>query len=1064
MSLLTPSTDTSHGAISWMTRHGVAPNLLMAVLLIGGLLMSMRIKQEVFPDFDLDIVTVSVAYPGASPEEVERGIVLVVEEAIRGVDGVKETTSTASEGVGTVTAELFEDADHMKVYQDIKQAVDRILTFPEEAEEPEVMLEARWRQVLTVELHGDVGEWVMRDTVERVRDRLLLRENITQIELRGVRSYEIHVEVPEANLRAYGLTLSGIAQRIRATALELPGGKIETASGEILLRMTERRDWAEEFARLPIITTAEGTVLYLEDIANVRDTFEDADWVGTYDGERAMGLAVYRVGEQTPIEVSRAVREAMAEIEPDLPPGVSYGIRHDMSEVYQQRLELLMRNAFLGLALVLLLLGIFLEVKLAFWVTMGIPISFLGAMLFLPLMDVSINMISMFAFIVALGIVVDDAIVAGENIYEYRQRGMGLLEAGIQGARDVAIPVTFSILTNIVAFFPLMILPGMMGKVFSVIPVVVITVFAISWVEALFILPAHLAHTKPGGRTRLGRGFHHLQQRFSHGFRQAIYNVYGPILDVCVRYRYLTIAVAAAILTAVAGYVASGQIGMILMPRVESDRADATAVLPVGCPLSRAVEVRKQLEAAARVVAERHGGEALMEGLFCVIHENEVEIRAYLTDADVRPISTMAFAEKWREETGLIPGLESIRFESDAVGPSRGKALTVELSHTHIETLDRASADLAERLATFPNVKDIDDGYTPGKEQLNFTLKPEGHSLGLTVREVARQVRDAFYGAEALRQQRGRNEIKVMVRRPERQRISEADIEDLLIRTPAGTDVPLPQVANVERGRAYTSIDRREGRRTVQVTADVVPMGETNQVMATLDEEIMPELMDTYPGLSYIYEGKQADLRESTSELLVTFIIAMLAIYALLAIPFRSYVQPLIVMVAIPFGAIGAVFGHLLMGYDLSLMSLMGLVALSGVVVNDSLILIDYANRLRREENLGPMDAIHQAGVRRFRPIMLTTLTTFGGLAPMIFETSIQARFLIPMALSLGYGILFATTITLVLVPSLYLGIEDVKRGALAAWRFLAAPSRKAEPQTQAVPAAEPLKTETQGL
>jgi multidrug efflux pump subunit AcrB len=1043
MNLLTPSKDTGRGPIAWMTRHGVAPNLLMAVLLIGGLLMSMQVKQEVFPDFDLDMVEVAVPYPGASPEEVERGIVLVVEEAIRGVDGVKETSAVAREGMGSVTAELFESADQMKVYQEIQQEVDRITTFPEEAEEPEVMLVARWRQVLTVELHGDVGEWVLRDTVEQVRDRLLLRDDITQIDLRGVRPYEIHVEVPEANLRAYGLTLNGIAQRIRATALELPGGKIETTSGEILLRMTERRDWAREFARIPIVTTPEGTVLRLEDIGTVRDTFEDADWVGTYDGERAMGLAVYRVGEQTPVEVSRSVREAMAEIAPDLPPGVSYGIRHDMSEIYQQRLELLLRNAFLGLTLVLILLGVFLEVKLAFWVTMGIPVSFLGAMLFLPIMDVSINMVSMFAFIVALGIVVDDAIVAGENIYEYRQRGMGLLEAGIQGARDVAVPVSFSILTNIVAFFPLMTVPGTMGKIFRVIPLVVITVFAISWVEALFILPAHLAHTKAAGRTRLSRGIHRLQQRFSDGFRRTIHRFYGPALDACVRHRYITIAVAAAVLMGVGGFVASGQIGTVLMPRVESDQANATAVLPVGSPLPRAVGVRRTLETAAQAVAERHGGEALMEGIFAVIRENQIEINAYLTDADMRPISTAAFVRLWREEVGPIPGLESIRFESDAVGPSRGKSLTVELSHRDIDTLDRASTDLAETLATFPNVKDIDDGYTPGKEQLNFTLKPEGHSLSLTVWEVARQVRDAFYGAEALRQQRGRSEIKLKVRLPEAQRISEAAIEQLLIRTPAGTDVPLRQVASVERGRAYTTITRREGRRTVQVTADVVPMGETGQVMTTLDEEVLPTLAATYPGLDYRYEGKQADLRESTSELLTTFIIAMLAIYALLAIPFRSYAQPLIVMVAIPFGAIGAVFGHLLMGYDLSLISLMGLVALSGVVVNDSLVLIDYANRLRREEGLAPLDAIHQAGIRRFRPIMLTTLTTFGGLAPMIFETSIQARFLIPMALSLGYGILFATTITLVLVPSLYLGIEDLRRAGAAVWRFLTLPRQE---------------------
>ena len=1045
--------DADRGPIAWMTRHRVAPNLLMAVFLIGGFLMARQVKQEVFPDFELDLVTITVPYPGASPEEVERGIVLVVEEAVRGIDGVKETSAIAREGVGVVTAELFDGVDRQKVYQEIQQEVNRVTTFPEEAEEPEVVLAAHWHEVLTVEVYGDVGEWALREAVEQVRDRLLLNPDITQIEVKGARQYEVHVEVPEASLRAYGLTLEGIARTIAATAVELPGGKIETAGGEILLRMTERRDWAREFARIPAVTTPDGTALYLGDIAAVRDTFEDTDKLGTYNGARAMELAVYRVGDQTPISVSDAVREAMADIGPDLPPGVHFGIRRDRSDIYRQRLELLLRNAFLGLVLVLIVLGLFLEIKLAFWVTMGIPTSFLGAMLFLPLMDVTINMISMFAFIVALGIVVDDAIVAGENIYEYRQRGMGLVRAAVLGARDVAIPVSFSILTNIVAFLPLMVIPGMMGKIWGVIPLVVVTVFTISWIEALFILPAHLAHTKRAGKTAIGRGIHHLQQRFSDGFRRAVHRLYGPFLDWCVRHRYLTSAAGLAVLAAVAGYVFSGRIGMVLMPRVESDHADVTAVLPVGSPMARAEAVRDRLVSAAQAIADENGGETLVEGVFAMVEENVVEVSAYITDPEVRPISTTEFTDLWRARVGPIVGLESLRFQSDRGGPGSGAALTVELSHRNIDTLDRASADLAATLATFPNTKDIDDGFRPGKEQLNFTLKPEGHSLGLTVAEVARQVRHAFYGAEALRQQRGRNEIKVKVRLPEAQRASEADIEDLMIRTPAGRDVPLRQVANVERGRAYTTITRREGRRTVQVTADVIPMGETGQVIATLDHEVLPALADTYPALSYAYEGRQAEMRESTERLLATFLLAMLAIYALLAIPFRSYVQPLVVMVAIPFGGIGAVFGHLLMGYDLSVISLMGLVALSGVVVNDSLILIDYANRLRRE-GMGAAEAIHQAGVRRFRPIMLTTLTTFGGLAPMIFETSRQARFMIPMALSLGYGILFATGITLIIVPSLYLILEDAKRlfvpGLVAAEAALAASPAPQAPETTA--------------
>jgi multidrug efflux pump subunit AcrB len=1015
-----------------MTRHRVAPNILMVALLVGGALLASRIKKEVFPDFELDLVSVTVPYPGASPEEVERGIVLVVEEAIRGIEGVKEVTSVASEGRGRVQAELYESADSRKAYQEIDQQVARIVTFPEDAERPEVVLETRRRNVLTVEIYGDVGEQPLREIVESVRDRLLLDPEITQIDLAGTREYEVHVEVPQARLRAHGLTLEGIARTIAATSVELPGGKIETRGGEILLRTKERREWAREFARIPVVTTPDGTVVRLDAIATVRDTFQDTDAVGTYNGQRAMGLEVFRVGDQTPIGVSDAVRRVMAEIEPDLPPGVRCGVRNDMSDIYRQRLELLTKNAFYGLVLVLLLLGAFLEIRLAFWVTMGIPTSFLGAMLFLPLVGVTFNMISMFAFIIALGIVVDDAIVAGENIYEYRQRGMSPLAAAIRGARDVASPVSFSILTNIVAFLPLLYIPGAIGKIWSVIPMVVITTFTISWLEAIFILPAHLAHAKGTGRTRAGRLLHDAQQAFGRLFLRAVHAGYGPLVRAAARYRYATVATGLTLLAAAIGYVASGRVGIILMPKVDADYAFASATLPVGAPLTDAVAVRDRLERAARAVGEANGGDRLLEGVFALVNENVVEVRAYLTAAEVRPITTAEFTRQWRRRADVIPGLETLQFVSNRGGPGGGAALTVELSHRDIGVLDRAGAALAAMLADFPNVKDIDDGYTPGKPQLDLTLRPEGHSLGLTVREVARQVRAAFYGAEALRQQRGRSEVRVRVRLPEAERLSEYDIEELLIRTPSGRDVPLRQVAEVARGRAYTLINRREGRRTVLVTGDVEPLGETGRIMETISAEVFPRLVRDYPGLGCGYEGQQTDLRESMQSLLVGLGFALLAVFVLLAIPFRSYVQPLIVMTSIPFGLVGALLGHVLMGFDMSIMSLMGIVALSGVVVNDALVMIDFANGLRAG-GAGARDAICQAGVRRFRPILLTTLTTFGGLAPMIFETSRQAQFMIPMALSLGYGILFSTAITLLIVPALYLILEDV----LAAGRRL---------------------------
>ena len=1012
------------GVIAWMTRNRITPNLLMLVFLVGGLLVALRIKQEVFPEFDLDMVMIQVVYPGSSPEEVEQGIILVIEEAIRGLDGIKEITATAAEGMGMVRAELEEGADDQRIYQDIKQEIDRIITFPLDAEEPEVSLIIIRREVLRSQLYGDASEWVLRELAEQVRDRLLQDPQITQVDLGGARRYEVAIEIDQHVLRTYGLTLTQVAQRVRATSIEIPGGTLETQGGDILLRVSERRDWAKEFATIPLITTAEGSVLFLGDVAQIKDTFEERDRYATYNGKRAISLEVYRVGGQTPIGVSDAVRSAMAEIEKDLPPGINWMINRDRSDIYRQRLELLLKNAFLGLTLVVVLLGMFLEFRLAFWVTMGIPISFLGCFLFLPMFDVTINMISMFAFIIALGIVVDDAIVVGENIYEYRHQGMSSLRAGIQGARDVLLPVTFSILTNIVAFLPLCFVPGVMGKIWRVIPIVVITVFSISWIEALLILPCHLAHgqkksTRPG---LLGM----LQQSLSRGLRGFINKGYMPFLDLCIRFRLVTVAVSLAVLIVILGYVFSGRIGIILMPRVESDVSFVTATLPYGSPISKVEKVCRQLVEAAEQTTEANGGEELAKGILALIDENVVEVAVYLTDADVRPISTTELTKLWRQRVGAIPGLESLRFEADRGGPGGGAALTVELTHRNIDVLDQASEALAVMLADFSNVKDIDDGYTPGKRQLDYSLTDEGHSLGLTQQTLARQLRNAFYGAEAVRQQRGRNEIRVKVRLPREQRVRQYDLEELLIRTPQGTDVPLAQIARVERGRAYTTITRRNGRRTVTVTANVEPMSQTSQVQATLETEVLPELARRFPGLSYGWEGRQQDMMESMTSLFNGLILALFTIYALLAVPFRSYYQPIVVMIAIPFGIVGAVIGHIIMGYAVSLMSMMGIVALCGVVVNDSLVLIDYANRKRRD-GASAMEAIHQAGGRRFRPILLTTLTTFGGLAPMIFETSRQARFMIPMAISLGFGILFATSITLVIVPCLYLMAEDVR-------------------------------------
>jgi len=1031
--------NNRRGPLAWMAGNSVAANLMMLVLLVGGLILGIQIKQEVFPDFDLDYVIITASYPGASPEEVEQGIVLVIEEAVSGLDDVKEITSSAREGAGTVTVEMVSDGDLEKLAQDIKSEVDGITSFPEESEEPQVTIVSHRRQVISVVLYGDQDDRVLREMAEQARDRFLQDPEITQVDLSGVRSLEIGIEVPQESLRTYNLTLENVAQKVREASVELPGGGIKTAGGEILVRMKERRDYGNEFAQIPVISSNDGTQVLLEDIATVIDGFEDTDTYSTYNGKPAVMIDVYRVGDQTPISVADAVFEQIADLRATLPPGIEVATLNDFSDTYRQRLNLLLKNLSFGLILVLVLLGLFLEARLAFWVTMGIPISFLGSLLFLPHLGVSINMMSTFAFVVALGIVVDDAIVVGENVYQYRQQGYPYLRAAIQGAREVARPVTFSILTNIVTFMPLYFVPGVPGKIFRAIPVVVITVFVISLVESLFILPARLGHQREINRRGPTAWFHRQQQRFSNTLTHMIKTVYAPFLDRALSYRYLTLAIGVAVLMLTLAYVKSGRIGMTLMERVESDFAQVEAVLPYGSAVEKTEAIQDILVDAAQRVAKENGGDRLVKGIFAEIGASSdkssggatgghsTQVKVFLTSPDERPIETGDFVTRWREQVGAIAGLESLVFKSDAGGPGSEGAVSIELSHRDLTVLEAASADLAEALSYFLKVKDIDDGFSKGKQQIDFTVRPEGRSLGLSAQEVANQVRNSFYGTEALRQQRGRNEIKIMVRLPENERTSEYNLEELMLRTPSGSEVPLREVVNVERGRAYTAIDRRNGRRVVTVTAGVDPPSEAGKILDSLKASTLSDLMDRYSGLKYGFEGRQADMTESMRSLFLGLIMAMLVVYALLAIPFRSYIQPVIIMVSIPFGIVGAVLGHMLMGYGLSIMSLFGIVALSGVVVNGSLVLIDFTNR-ERENGGTPRTAILSAAVSRFRPILLTSLTTFGGLTPLILETSRQARFMIPMAISLGFGVLFATLITLILVPSFYLAIEDLRQ------------------------------------
>lgn len=1038
------SGERRRGVIAWFAENAVAANLVMLVLVVGGLLTARDIAQEVFPEVTQPIVTVEVEYPGASPEEVEQGVVLAIEDAVRGLDGVKEVRSIAAEGLGIVAVELLLSADEQQLLNEVQSAVARIVSFPADAERPVVSLLEDRQQVISLILYGTAPETSIRELAERAREALIEDPRISYVELSGVRPLEIGVEVPSEQLRRHGLTLQEIAERVRATALEIPGGEVETEGGEILVRTSARRDFGEEVGDIVVVAGPEGSEVRLRDIATVTDGLADTDELAFFDGAPAARVDVYRVGDERPLEIAEAAREHAERLAAALPEGVRVAAWGDTSEIFRDRIELLLRNGYLGLGLVLVVLGLFLSPRLAFWVTLGIPVSFLGALLFMPAFDVSINIISLFAFIVTLGLVVDDAIVVGESIQYERERGVEREVAAARGARLVSVPVVLAIATSCVAFAPMLFVPGPAGELFRNIPIVVILVLVCSLIESLLVVPAHLTHPMPRPLAFFVRPFFWAMQRLgsdavTRGLGRFVQRVYVPAARRALAWRYLTVAIAVAVLLGVLGLWLGARIQFVFLPRIEGDEVSVALELPVGARTedTRAA-ARLVEEAARRAAAATEDGPSLLAGLYTQVggqrgdaarggafesgaHLATVQID--LGPAGARATTSGDFAEMWRREIGPIPSVERLAFEV-AAGASRGPDIDLQVSHPDLASLHAAAEELAGAMSGYAGVRDVDAGVARGKEQLDFALAPEGRALGLTEAELASQLRGAFFGSEALRIQRGRSEVRVYVRLPAGERSHLDTLEQLLLRTPEGGEIPLFEAARVTRTRAETAIQRARARRVVHVTANVGAGANANEVVSDLAPAI-ERLEERWPGLRVEPAGPQESQNEALASLGSGFAIALIVMFALLALAFRSYAQPFVVMFAIPLGAIGALVGHLLLGYDLSISSMMGLVALAGVVVNDSLLFVTTINE-RRASGV-PIDrAIVEAGARRFRPILLTSLTTFMGLAPMIFEPSVQARFLIPMALSLGFGVLLATPLTLLVVPCLYRILVDV--------------------------------------
>jgi HAE1 family hydrophobic/amphiphilic exporter-1 len=1065
----------------WSIKNTVTVNLIMVFIIVAGLFTVMKMRREMMPQFALDMIFISVDYPGSSPEEVEEGICIKVEEQIEGIEGIDRMISTAREGNGEVVLELESGTDVQKVLDEIKVEVDRIDTFPEEAEEPLVLEIINRDPTIYIAAFGDVAERNLRQAAEKIRDDLLdarivsqmeiksgadrgifsaikfkQPEVITQIELVGVRDYEIAIEVSEDNLRRYGLSFDQVVNAVQMGSIDLPGGKIKTAQGEILVRSKGQLYVGKEFEAVPLITLADGTVVRLGQVASVIDGFTDVDIKARFNGKPAAVVRISRTSEQDIIEIANIARNYVAAHDHKMNKDIDLAIWGDLSVLVRDRIDLMLRNGFQGIFLVFIALALFLNFRLAFWVAIGIPISFMAAFLVLNAFGQTVNMISLFAFIMTLGILVDDAIIVGENIYTHYNRGKSPPEAVIDGLKEVGGPVVMAVSTTVVAFMPLMFIAGIMGKFIAVMPMAVIIILIVSLGEALIILPAHLNHALTQSEKReakLNSWHERLRKRIDGGLQFTIRRLYTPAINYVVKNRYFTFSIGIGVLIISLGIVAGGYVPFVFFPKGESDWLVAEINYPLGTPVGRTETAVRHLEAKAFEMntafsdfTEENGD--LVQNTFALVgliprrdwkppqiggHVGEVWVEL-VTSGERPDISTNEILNRWRSLAGELPGIDRLAFFTLEGGPA-GNAIEIQLSGEDFVQLSRAADELKNEIKTYPGTYDISDNFRPGKQEKKLRVKAGARSIGVTMRGLARQIRQAFYGEEALRIQRGRDDVKVMVRYADQQRSSLSGFEEMRIRTNDGREIPIEEVADIAHGRAYSIINRVDRKRTVTVISDIdETTANASRIVADLKANFLPGLVERYPGVSFDLEGQAKRTGESIDSLKSGYLLAMMGIFLLLASQFRSYIQPVIIMMAIPFGLIGAVFGHLVMGMEFTIVSIFGIVALSGIVVNDALILIDFINRAVRS-GVDVETAVVESGKARFRPVLLTSITTIAGLLPILLETSFQAQFLIPMAISICFGLLAATLLTLLFVPALYLIVRDIRNSVANRFR-----------------------------
>ncbi len=1035
-----------------MARNSVAANVLMVVLVLAGLFAARNLVQEVLPELSLDQVQVLVLYPGATPAEIEESVVRSIEEQIRGVEGLDRTEATASEGFGSVIARFKSGTDISRALNEVKAEVDRIITFPAEAERPQVREITSRQNVIRLLVHGNVPEATLKELAYDIEEGISALPEVSLAEVSGARPYEVSIEVPLRRLRALGLTLDDVAAAVRQGSMELSAGKFSTDSEEVLVRTLGRNYDQGDFEDIIVLTRPDGTSLRLREIATVRDGFADTDLSVRYNGQRAVGVDVYRGSDEKVLEIAAAVRDYLAaEVLPALPPGVDVEVWKDDSVEVSGRLGLMIENALLGLALVLVTLALFLELRLALWVAVGLAVSFIGTFLFMELLGVSVNMFSLMALVLALGIVVDDAIVVGESVFAARGRGAHGTDAAIDGTRRVSGPVLFAVLTTATAFAALLTAPGPQGQLARAIPVVVITVLLISLVESLLVLPNHLAHLPPPdapNRGRLSRRLKRVRENVDLALKRVVDGPLDRGLRLAVDRPSIVLASAAGLMVITLGIVNAGIVPNQFLTPIEGDVVSANLEMPIGTPGERTSAVAAELEAAGHRALERieqergaaggagagagpqplEVGVAVTIGRSAALYDplggNAIEaarghlasVQFKLIDWERHDIAASTFERLWREEAGTLPGATSLSISSNLI--TLGLPVHFNLSHPDPARLTEIADEFVAELNAIDGVFDVRTNLDAGFRELQLELTPAARTLNLTVGHFASQVRSAFFGAEALRVQRGREEVAVYARLPADERNSAADVERYLVRTPGG-EVPLGQVASAGFARSAATIHRMDGRRAVTITADVDAVLATGtQVNRRLDDGIIDRLTTRDQLFAYTVGGQRKQQEEANADLGRSLFLALLVMYALMAIPFGSYSQPLIILAAVPLGVIGAVAGHMLLGLSLGIWSMYGLVGVSGVVVNDSLMMIKFINDLRAS-GIPARDAIIRGAKERFRPILLTSITTFVGVAPLVFETSTHAQHLVPLAASVGFGILIATALLMLVVPSL---------------------------------------------